>query len=60
MDKICHLCLEKCSNSGERWVKMFVISRKINKLGKMGGGGGDFSKIPELMHNVLSNEKDNI
>ena len=31
----------------------------MNKLGTR-GGGGLFSKIPELMHNVVSNEKDAI
>ena len=40
---------------------MSVISRKINKLATRGGGGGGlFSKIPELIDNVLSNEKDAI
>ena len=39
---------------GERWVKMSVISTKINKLGTIGRG---VFEICELMHNVLSNEK---
>ena len=59
VDKICHLRLEKCTNYEKHWVKMSVISTKINKLGTR-GGGGRFLKIPELMHNVLSNEKDAI
>ena len=58
--KICHLCLEKCSNNGKRWVNMSVSSTKMNKLGTRGGGGGLFSKIPELMHNVLSDEKEQL
>ena len=33
-----------------------MIARKINKLA-LRGGGDFFSKIPELMHNVLSNQE---
>ena len=44
--KICHLCLEKCSNYGKHWVKMSVISTKINKLGTRGEGGCAFWKYP--------------
>ena len=60
LGEICHCCLGKCSNYGKRWVKLSAISTKINKLGTMGEGEEIFSKISELMHNALSNEKDNI
>ena len=59
VDKMYHCCSDKCSNYVKRWEEMSVISRKLNKLATR-LGGGTFPKIPELRHNVLSNEKDAI